>query len=93
MLSPVIQQNITFVSDGVSTAMSIDLSVLPSALDLRGAGPLAILTPSVSSVLGPGPLVTAAVTGSIVTFTFAAALAELNAGALLIYTLQFLVEL
>jgi hypothetical protein len=93
MLSPVLQQSLTFVSDGTSQALTVDLSLIPFSLPLRGAGPLAILTPSVSSVLGPGPMVTAAIVGSTVTFTFAAALAELNAGALLVYTLQFIVAL
>jgi hypothetical protein len=82
-----------FVSDGVSTAFSTDLSLAPVSLALRGLGAVSVLVPSVSSVLGPGPTVTVAVVGSIATFTFSAPMAQSSGGVVIPYTLSFLIQL
>ena len=93
MLSPVVPISVQFVSDGVSTSVEIDLSLAPVSLNVRGLGAVAVLVPTVSSLLGPGPTVTVAVSGTVATFTLASPVAQSSSGALLVYTLSFLIQL
>jgi hypothetical protein len=61
----------TFVADGLSTSLSVDVSLLPFGDNFAGIKPSAVLSPLVSSTFtGPLSGVTAAVQGTTVTFTF-----------------------
>lgn len=75
-----------FLGDDVSTSLSIDLSLQPADIDFRGAPPTGIVSPAVTLATVPVAC-TADLVGTVLTLTFAAALAELNGqGAINVYS-------
>lgn len=72
VLNPIKSATFEFISDNVSMAISVDLSLPHYGLDLRGANPLAPLLPTVSSTFTGSLTATAALVGTILTLTFSA---------------------
>lgn len=94
MLTPVKQVSFQFTSDGTSTALTIDLSLAPVSLDLRGLAPTAIQDLVVSSSAGAVSDVAATIAGSVATLTFTDPPPELDGNSLLlIYNVSFYVQI
>lgn len=93
MLNPVKTVSFQFISDGISTAMTMDLSVQPIGFNFSGALPSALLNPQVLVGLTPVAGVTAALVGTKVTLTFTTVLASHDSNAMLIvYSFSGLLE-
>jgi hypothetical protein len=94
MNAPVSQQQFTFISDGTALVLTVDLTLAPFNLNLAGNFPRGVIEPSVSSV-ATGPLtgVTASISGTLVTLTFATPPQEQDSGGnTIIYTASFLLQ-
>jgi len=94
MLTPVKQYSITFTSDGVSTTIEVDCSIVPINEDFSGNAPTAVLSPAVTSVAtGNIANVTAALAGTTVTLTFPEPPPQLDGnGLLILYTATFFLQ-
>jgi hypothetical protein len=89
VIKPVKSYSLSFTSDGTSLAASFDLSLLPISEDFRGSLPNAVLVPAITN-LGIVTFTTSLV-GTIVTFTFSAALPEFDLSSnLILYVATFL---
>jgi hypothetical protein len=94
MVTPIKPASIAFTSDGTSTAFILDLSTFAS-LGLTGPGqqPYGVLTPTIAANIGPAvPAPTLSLVGNFLTVTLNAALPTDYLGALVLYTLSFLVQ-
>lgn len=95
MNTPVKQYNFTFISDGVSLIMTVDVSLAPFNEDFAGNLPQAVLEPDVVSD-ATGDIstgLTASLLGTQVTFTFPAAPPQYDGeGNLIVYSASFLLE-
>jgi len=93
-LNPTKSYSVSFVSDGASTVLPIDCSILPIGDDFRGGLPNAVLAPKVTSVFtGDLSGVSAALVGTTVTFTFMSAPPAVDGSAKQIeYTATFILE-
>lgn len=94
MLTSVKQYTFNFISDGASTAVVTDCSILPIKEDFRGNLPIAVLSPAVQSIFtGPVANVTAQLVGQKVTLTFQAAPPRNDGtGNLIVYTASFYLQ-
>lgn len=94
MLSVVKQYQFNFVSDGASTSLEVDASLIPLAENFRGCLPNGVLSPIVTSVAtGQLANVTAALVGQKITFTFQVAPPQNdNNGNLILYTASFYLQ-
>jgi hypothetical protein len=94
MLTPVKQYTFGFTSDGISTSLAVDCSIVPISENFAGNAPAAVLSPVVTSVAG-GTIagVTAALAGHTVTFTFPGPPPknDIN-GNLILYTVTFYLQ-
>jgi hypothetical protein len=81
-----------FTSDGTTTAMIVDLTAQPIRLNFAGGLPVGVIA---VTVIGPAPVqnVTAAVSGQLLTLTFAAPLPSIQNGATIVWTAQMLLQL
>ena len=94
MITPVKTYSFPFTSDGTSTTLIYDLSLLPIADEFKGSNPVGVVLPTVTSTFtGALTGVTATVSGSTVTFTFISAPAKLdNNSNLIVYTATCVVQ-
>lgn len=80
-----------FVSDGISTSFSQDLSLQPVELGLKGSVPVAINLPEVTNTQAvSNPTATITLLGSTITVTFSVAPPKYDGNnALVVWTLTF----
>jgi hypothetical protein len=92
--APVKSYSVNFVADGASNTLAVDLGLTPINEELNGAAPIGVLAPVVTSTFsGPIAGVTAAIQGSVVTFTFPTAPAKFDLSSnLVVYTATFLIQ-
>lgn len=95
MNQPGKQYSIPFTSDGESTTLEIDCSLVPVSEDFRGNLPTGIAFPAItgSGITGNLANVTAQLTGSTVLFTFPNPLPQFdNADNLILYNAAFVLQ-
>ena len=89
------QYSVDFTSDGESTVVEIDTSVVPVSEDFRGNAPTAVSQQAVTGegITGNLPNTTATLQGTTVTITLPAALPQYDANQnLIIYNVTFYLQ-
>lgn len=84
-----------FISDGIATELSFDMSLTPIKEDFRGnlpTGPNAILLASVSGPAGPVAGATFELVGTTVMITFPTAPPQLYNGSTALYTASWTLQ-
>lgn len=94
MITPAKSYSFQFTSDGTSTVLVLDVSLLPIADEFKGSVPVGVVLPVVTSTYtGAISGVTAQVAGTVVTFTFVSAPAKTdNNSNLIVYTATFVLQ-